>query len=112
MDITQQVEDILKTINSKFGDLNGSDCSKVLIQLSVLLYNILMEEAESEGMCNTLMVEGMKTGDSKAAAEVKMKSGGTYQTYCEIKALRIGMEETIRTLKVRIRVLSDQYNQT
>ncbi len=108
MTITEQIKEILSSINSQFGKLDGHQCSEFANALAALLYPLRTYEAEGEGECNKFMLNLMEEGDSKAKAEVKMKSDEVYQKYWNIRAMREGSEETIRTLKARIKVLQGE----
>lgn len=113
--VRTQVSEVLGTINSQFKNLDANACSEYANLLASLLPNILDKEAETEGICAMYQVALLDDPDKKySVAETKLRLMATpeFIEFRKVRALRIGVESTIQTLKKRIAVkISEEQNQ-
>jgi len=109
MTVREQVSTILATINANFKQLAPHECAEYANVLASLLSTILEKEAEAEGLCNMYKVTLLDDPDndySVAETDTRMKATKEYQEYRKVRAMRIGVEETIKTLKKRIEAVT------
>lgn len=110
----EKIEDIINAITADHKEWNGNQLSEHANRLAAYLYPLRLYEGEAERACNVrrmaIMVDdkfwdriGVKR--SATAAETQMMTEDVYADYWKVKALRESAEETIRTLKARIRVM-------
>jgi len=103
--IREQVSTILGIINVRFKELNGGECAEFANALASILPNLLDKEAELEGVANmykVMLMQDEEKPKSGVEAEAMMKGSQEWLDWRKVRALRVGTEETIRTLKRRI----------
>lgn len=110
MTVRDQVSTILGTINMNFKTLEAHECADFALVLSSLLSSILEHEANAEGLCNVYKINLMEqTADlTDAKATSMMKSSPEWMEWQKVKALRIGVLETIRSLKSRVKLKTEE----
>ena len=106
MTIREQISQILATINTNFKTMETHECSELALVLSSLLSTVIEKEAEAEGKCNMYKIEIMETneGITDAKATTLMKASTDWIEWQKLKALRVGVQEVIRSLKNRVKL--------
>jgi len=107
--IRDQISEVLSKINFGFKTLTKEECAEYANVLASLLSTVLEKEAEMEGIANMYKVTLIQSDEAKSVgeADAMMRASKEWLDFRKTRALRIGMEETIRTLKRRIDVLLD-----
>lgn len=107
------IHDELNDIHRNFGTMDADSCALAAARLSSLLSSILEKEADLEVECARMKVAEMSHEDMTVAkANTIVQSSPPYLEYLKVKAIRKGVEETIRSLRTRVKVKINEYQQT
>ena len=110
----QKIEDIINAVTAEHKEWTGDQLSNHAMKLAGYLYPLRMYEGETERQCNLRIMTLMTDKDfwtkselrrSVSAARTQMMTEDVYEDYWKVKALRESAEETIRTIKARIKVM-------
>jgi hypothetical protein len=92
--------------------MTGEESAYRATQLSGYLYRLRILENQAERQCNVRLMEllrdvdfwsEMKVKPSKTTAETQLRTEQVWKKFLDIQALRIGVEETIRSLRTLVR---------
>lgn len=103
--VRDQVSLVLGTINARYKELTAREAAEFSLVLASLLASTLEREAECEGLCNLYKVSLLTPADgatkpiSVAEADTRMRASDEWREWQKVKAMRIGIESTIMSLK-------------
>lgn len=106
--VREQVSEALAAINLNHKSLRAVESTEYAMVLASLLSRVLEEEADAEGICAMYKVTLMEEGQSNAQATEKMKATQEWKSWQGIKAMRIGVTETIKVLKKRVEAVTHE----
>lgn len=97
--------------------MTGEEASYHATQLSGYLYRLQVIENHAKRTCDMRLIEILRDKSfwsslgvkpSKTTAETQLQTEDTWQTYLDVQALRIGAQETIRSLRNMVKMYEQE----
>lgn len=114
---TTEAQKIMDIVSDKSVPMTGEEAAHHATKLSGYLYRLRVLENQAEKNCNLRLMQilrdksfwaALSLKPSKTTAETKLHTEDVWQTFLDIQAIRIGAEESIRSLRSQVRLYEQE----